>query len=1372
MPKFRRSPRRPGRSGRVGKEDGSFNFGPTVNTSHSYPQSESDRDISSDDDASYKPRFFRKSPTKKTRKSLQDQEVMVTPPPARGSILDVGAHDVIETQFVPFQAIKHALKMRTNDDDNDRAEIEDSKRRISMTGSNFSNDIDSDVDEGDDASFRSMNSLKIGAMNKAKRREFIKYHVKQQSMKAYSTSGTASAALQPSSSFTSKSILPSRSEITSEGINSFQSAPSDENGGNVDPWAPHISLDERDAHYPAAFDFPSDPFAEFDAQYAVDVKTEKMKGTSPVTNRVFGFTPTRKDFSPKKIIDRKKIGQLKIPALFAPPPPPLESENDIMDMTHDSSQIALASPQLDRRKFRHSRKGTPSPKATPSPGVALDLPSYTPSPTTGFHSPLRPMSDVNIDASSGASVSSSIGASIETADDLPVLHMADFMKLSEAERVQAYCDLFEVAADTMKDLEEKRQEIQSMGKKVDNLMGRVTDMESDKQKFFMKDINSKKEIVELKGILEANGIGIGEGTSADCAKLSSAGGTPNDIDMLRTELESKDIIIEALQRSMDEWKSQEKSTNEAIERSKSSQLGIGDKSNFTSAEVEKYRLQLLQTHQKAIEEMKSKAEENRRDSDAIIVEKEKKVKEQSALIQKQKTLIFEAREEIQQNGRTIDGLRVDVSSGDSAISELKSKLNNVGDMVELEAVHAELEETKQLVKTLQQDRDSVSGTQSVSSWTANSDPRSESAVQRAKRAFDVSIPTGTVKARVAMAASRFKNKTTVNQQTSYVKAKEGQDSTVKRSLATFNGSAIPSDMSGSWKPMTHNNRGVSEEEHQKVLTHLSEKTTIVEKLQLEMQIEIRKMVAEKTECEKQLHDMKGAYKVEIDNMRDGNSSFIQCLKVSHEKEIKVLLVEKSNLEQRLIDLENANSKDQSSTLSKIESERSSTTTSGKITKEDEHKFADLEDGYKAEIEGIISEKKELKQRLAQTVEAHKVELRRLVEEKILCEHSAEELKETHNEEIRRLSAEKQYFEQHISSLEQNLKDAEERYAQEAQESMSRIGNIVDAVTHEVGETTCEAEATAAPTTNPSSREVESVRKENQQLGNRVNALENEIETVGGLLEETIMSIKEKDDEIEALRDNVNATTNAGLLSRFGGQGGRVTEQKKITNLSQYTDDEIKQLERICKLHQLTIIRQRSQAKAMLKQLGEAKADKEKIAILEAQFAEVNKVLESKQMNSAVSADSGPDTMQASIIKVDAAFISCLEQKSEKDQGRVEELQHEVRILKDRIETMKEKMNVEIVLRAQVDDLTMALEARELEIKSLEEAYSSRRSIVTQASLQMSSSMKSFGDVDSEFEELTSDELRDIVSKRDKMIKKLKAKVAGLEQVSANLPFNT
>jgi len=911
---------------------------------------------------------------------------------------------------------------------------------------------------------------------------------------------------------------------------------------------------------------------------------------------------------------------------------------------------------------------------------------------------------------------------------------------------------------------------------VDNLVGQVTEMESDKQRFVKKDINSRKEIAKLKSILEANGIG--EGTFADSATLSNTGGTPNKIDMYRTELESKDIIIEALQRSMDEWKNQEKARKEAIERSKAGQLGIGEKSNFTSVEVEEYRVQLMQTHQKTIEIIESKADEDKRDSDAIIAEKENKIKEQSALIHKQKTLIFEARQDIQQNTRTIDGLRMDVSSGDSTISELKSKLNNVRDMVELEAVHAELKETKQLVKELQQDRNSVSGAQSVGSWTVNSDPRSESAVQRAKRAFDVSIPTGTVKARVAMAASRFKNNTILNPQPSYLKGKEGQES--KRSFAAFDGSAIPSDMTGAWKPMNQNNRDVSEEEHRKVLTQLSEKTTMIGELQLKMKVEIRKLDAEKTECEKCLDEMKGAHKVEIDKMRGRNTTFAQRLKVlevSHENEIKTLLEEKTNLEQRLNDLEisadtnmneitaeNANLEEQVSALkSKFEKQSNSTMSSGKVTKDDENKFADLEDGYKAEIEGIIAEKKGLKKRLAQAEKAHEVEIHRLVQEKTECKRASQELEETHNEEISRLSAEKQYFEQHISTLEQHLRNVEERYAQEAEESRSGIGNSDDVVTHEVGETTCEAEATAASTTNPSSREVESMRKENQRLGVRVAALENEIETVGGLLEETIMSIKEKDDEIEALRDNANANANAGLLSRFGGQGGRAAGQKTITNLSQYTDEEIKQLERICKLHQLTIIRQRTQAKAMLKQLGGAKADKEKIAILEAQFAEVNKVLESKQMNPCDSAHSALDNMHTSIIKVDAAYVSSLEQKAKKDEGRAEELQNEVKILKDRIEAMKEKMNVEVVLKVQVDDLTMALEARELEIKSLEEAYTSRRSIVSQASLKMSSSMKSFGDLDSEYEELTSDELRDIVNKRDKMIKKLKAKVGGLEQ---------
>ena len=1382
MPKFRLSPSR--RSQRPKKEDGGFNFGPpsTLN-GDSYAQSDSDVDYSSDDDASYTRRFFRKSPTRKNRKGLQSQEKMSPVKKRQDEVpLDVGAHDVIETQFVPFHAIKSHYRMGDDSDGNDGNDGEEGEngeeggnedRKIAAR--RLSGDSDyCDTDGDDDVSFRSMHSLEIGAMNKAKRREFIKYHLRQESTRsanggAATPSDSFQPSVKPSSSFTKRTILPSRSESSSQNFNSFQPVPSDKNKLYDDIWAPKVSLDEKDSHDPADFEFPSDPFAEFDAQYAVDVEKDKKNRTSnPVTNRVFGFTPTR----PKKIIDRKKIEPLKLPAVFMLPP---RADIDL-DVTQDSSQIALASPESDRRKFRHENQKVSSPDV-PASHI---LPSFPPSPKTGFHSsyPNRPMNDVNIDPSSDdASVSSSIGESIETAKNLPVLHMSDFMKLDEPDRVQAYCDLFELAADTMKDVEDKQVEIQSMGKKVDNLVDRVTEMENDKERFLKKEINSKKEILKLKSTLEANGIC--DGASVDGATLSSVGGATHEISMLRTELESKDIIIEALQRSMDEWKSQEICRKEAIERTKAAQVRIGDKSQFTSAEVEEYREQLMQTQ--VIEEIEAKAAEDKRDRDELVAKKDKQLAEQSALILKQKTMIHEARQEIQQKNRTNDDLRTDVSSRDSTISELKSKLSDVGDMVELEAVHAELEKSKQLVKELQHERDSCPGAQSVESSTVNLDQRSESAVQRAKRAFD--IPSGTVRARVALAASRaIKNNAPAN---------PNQDSFVKRSLATFNGSAIPSYVSSStWKPAIQNGQGISEEEHQNVLSQLHEKTAVIKKIQSEMKTKISELVAENIECEQHLEEVMGAHKIDMKKLRDRSAAYekrTKDLEESHNTEVKMQSEEKKHLEQRLRDLEmsrktpfsdvtaaNASLEQQVSILqSKLDSLDSGivnrTQSSGKVTKEDENKFADLEEGYKFEIEGLMAEKKELKKRIAQAEKAHIDEIQRLVEEKADYKCAAEELQDTHTEEISRLSAEKQYFEQHISTLEQDLRDAEEMYSQEAQESTSRVGNSNDVVTHEVGEATCEAEAGFASTTSPASHEVVNMRKENVRLEEQIQALGDEIETVGGLLEETIMSIKEKDDEIEALRDNANV--NAGLLGRFGGQGGRAAEKKKITNLSQYTDDEIKQLERICKLHQLTIIRQRSQANAMMKQLSESKADKEKIAVLEAQFVEVNKALESNEVNPSVSADSGRNKGRTSIIKVDATYVSSLEEKSKKDQGRMEELQNEIRILKERIETMKEKMNIDMVLRGQVDDLTMALEARELEITSLEEAYSSRRSLVYRSSLKMSisnrnSSMKSLNDADSAYEELTADELREIVAERDRMIKQLKSKVAGLAQVSA------
>ena len=88
-----------------------------------------------------------------------------------------------------------------------------------------------------------------------------------------------------------------------------------------------------------------------------------------------------------------------------------------------------------------------------------------------------------------------------------------------------------------------------------------------------------------------------------------------------------------------------------------------------------------------------------------------------------------------------------------------------------------------------------------------------------------------------------------------------------------------------------------------------------------------------------------------------------------------------------------------------------------------------------------------------------------------------------------------------------------------------------------------------------------IRKQKHELRSEVVTLKNEVDEVGDLLEQTILSIKEKDDEIDALRENKKKK---GVLGRFG--GGSAPPKSTIENLSKYTDEEIQELERICKLY--------------------------------------------------------------------------------------------------------------------------------------------------------------------------------------------------------------
>ena len=1025
------------------------------------------------------------------------------------------------------------------------------------------------------------------------------------------------------------------------------------------------------------------------------------------------------------------------------------------------------------------------------------------------------------------------------ARNLPLDHIGDFLKFSEDERLEAYCDLFGMAAETLKDVDAKRETIDQMGKQVDVLIGRVSEMEDDKDGWKLNIASKEKELKRLKTLMKLQAQG----------SVSSSGVQDSEaMDMLKTELESKDVIIDALQRSLEEIRKQEKDSDRQrhgevrLSTSVSSPtLGAGP-STYSEEQVRQIRLE----HQ---EELKK-----------IQVETEGKMKDQSTLIHEQKVMIREARGDIQERNRTIDDLRTDITSRDATISKLKTKGTRSID----DGVQAELEKTKEMLKNQRSEHDreikklmnekeelarrnveverTANGTDSISEahhttsdsvdmMDESSDVASKasnpSTASASNRTIDINIPVGTVRAKVALAASRAIKNTAKGAQQSYLqlKTKEHQDVPVKRSLATFNGSAIPGSVTGRWKE-SNIHKGVSEEEHEKVLSQLREHMIIIEQLKSDQKVEINKLIAEKTECEHYLDELKDTHKLklgklsgekielehrlieieafhkeEVDRIMEEKSEVKLLLKelegrtqgldietllaekmdlekkaasmeanlgqrlkeieAAHEVEMDRIMAEKADHIARLEELENKSKgldietllaekmdlEEKVITLQKqFESSRDPISFT-KVSKDDENKFAEVEAGYTAEIEGLIVEKKELEHRMEMLESCHDDEIKILQAEQSDYKRQLEDLDKAHKDELAGMAATKRSYERHISDLEQELSDLNEEVNNaKAQTQISQVG-----------EATCEAEEEIGANGKSTVEEFEFIRKHNRQLRSKLDLLENELDTVGGLLEETIMSIKEKDDEIEALRDNPNGSR--GVMGMLGGAAA----PKPILNSSQYTDEEIKQLERICKLHQLTITRQRSQGKEMFRQLKEAKVllkqyqteakeNEEKVKILENQFVELNKMMEENpSQNPIMSTDSGDAKLGSSIIKIDAAYVSSLKEKTV-------ELQNQIKILRQRNEKMQNKSDIALVLREQVDELSLSLEAKTMECRNLEEAYESNRTAG-----KSSSSANGNGSGFSLDGDLTAEELREIVSKKDFMIKKLRNKISTLEE---------
>ena len=907
----------------------------------------------------------------------------------------------------------------------------------------------------------------------------------------------------------------------------------------------------------------------------------------------------------------------------------------------------------------------------------------------------------------------------------PLVHIAEYMNLNQEERLQAYCDLFGVAAETIKDVDTKRYQISSMGKQVDWLMKRVSEMESDKDRLNRKGVETKKEVRRLRGLLSSSmSMSMDSTGTGSTASIPMPVHDPNEVDMLKTELDSKDVIIDALQRSLEEWKRQEK------------KIAASASEQYSKAEVD----QIRQVHKAELAKVKA--------------QKDAKIKEQSFLISQQKTLIRETREDVQEKNRAIDDLRADVSELRDSARGGHTNIDTNSD-----SIYAELEQTKETMKKLKieyileikkllQEKE-LAATQNGPSEQIPSKPEENPKVPKetessdsivpqlntVNRSIEVNIPVGTVRHRVAMAASRAMKNTTMSQPYLQLKPKEHS----------------PQSLSASRRKEGNNPKGVSVEEHEKVLSQLREYGIVIENLKSDHKAEITKLVAEKMECEHHLEEIMDTHKVEHGKLSGERIELEHRLKLmeeSHGSEVNRLLEEKAESESRLEDIQNSEEADISTLLSeKMSLEKHISTLerqlqksdTNKVTKEDENKFSELEEGYRAEIEGLLAEKKECEHRLKELEGAHEDKVSKFLAERSENKRHLEEIDGAYQKELTKMTAEKKSCEQHISTLEQEVKDMNEEIMNAKAQSQAS----------QVGETTCESDEGAT------SEEMEFTRKQNRDLRTKVVTLEEELDTVGGLLEETIMSIKEKDDEIDALRHNPNG--NKGVLGRFG--GGGPAPKPSITNSSQYTDEEVQQLTRICKLHQLTITRQRVQGKEMFRQLteaktlvqryeAEAKENEEKVAVLEKHFIELNQAMEENPPN----LEDNDENLRSSIIKIDAAYVTSLKDRSI-------ELQNQIKALRERNEVFHEQANIDNVLKAQVDDLTLALEAKTMEMQKLADAYESNRS-----SGKFSGGLKGaeleHGYLD---DDLTAEDLRQIVAKKDRMIKQLQNKMAHLEQ---------
>jgi len=241
-----------------------------------------------------------------------------------------------------------------------------------------------------------------------------------------------------------------------------------------------------------------------------------------------------------------------------------------------------------------------------------------------------------------------------------------------------------------------------------------------------------------------------------------------------------------------------------------------------------------------------------------------------------------------------------------------------------------------------------------------------------------------------------------------------------------------------------------------------------------------------------------------------------------------------------------------------------------------------------------------------------------------------------------------------------------------------------------------------------------VLEKNKELSSKISFLEKEIQKVGGLLEETIRTSEKKLVNNGSAPEVKGKGLKAGLMGKLG-------RKSDVSSPTESNNSYVSDLERLVKVSQHTILVQRTEIQTFKevidsrnREIDKLQTDsymmEEKVAALETHFSELNQSpsqdekteIEKEALSTCESSDSALD--ESNMVKADPLYIEALESKASENSIKVEQLEYQLKEISSRYEKLLEQSNVEGDLRDQISRLSDKLKARDLTFVALEKSF--------------------------------------------------------------------